>query len=214
MVDPDPRQTAKGNFQRASPVDAQRIGVRFAPTAPLGDQFVNVLVVPAQQSSLCQRDKVLVPVQFPGDFVVTHHSKIKKSNLEPWIERRAFAVHRIKMPVDLISKAEVVVAEQSKTMRADRVRLAQNLRCCVGQIVPHQVGASLSFAGRKEELARPPCLGLERQHRERYCPVSHAQAVHQQVAPLVEFLPRAHLHLVPAHSGYARQLVLPSGSHG
>ena len=58
------------------------------------------MIVPAQQSGLGQRYQMLVPVQFPYDFMVAHRREIEKRNLEPGIERRTLAVHGIEMPVD------------------------------------------------------------------------------------------------------------------
>ncbi len=105
--------------------------------------------VPAQQPRLGQRHQVLVPVQFPCDFVVAHHREIEKRNLEPRIERRALAVHRIEMPVDLFgvataadrSEVKIFVAQQPKTMAANLIGLAQNFRRLVGQMFAQQLRA-------------------------------------------------------------------------
>ena len=98
-------------------------------------------IIPAQQLGLGQRYQVLVPVQFPYDFMVAHHREIEKRNLEPGIERRTFAVHGIEMPVDLFridvfaiatgtiagkSEVKIFVAQQPKTMAANLLGLAQN----------------------------------------------------------------------------------------
>ena len=86
-----------------------------------------------------------MPVQFPDDLVVADHGEIKKRNLEPRIQRRTLAVHRIEMPVDVFemgttgiasetvtaematvavkSELEMFVAEQAKTMAANLIGL-------------------------------------------------------------------------------------------
>ena len=154
LVQPDPRQTAKGNLQCASPVDPQRIRIRLDPTAPLCHQFASVLLVAAQQAGLGQRHQVLVTVQFPYDLVVAHHREIKKRNLEPWFHRRTLAVHRVEMPVDLSEidafeiaaaainrEGKVLVAEQAKTMATNLICLAQNFARFAGQMFAQQLCA-------------------------------------------------------------------------
>ena len=82
-----------------------------------------------------------MPVQFPRDLVVADHREIQKRNLEPGIERRALAMHRIEMPIDVSASAtvesegKILVAEQSKTMAADLIGLAQNFGCFVRQVL-------------------------------------------------------------------------------
>src|ERR1700686_2723574 len=112
---------------------------------PLRHKFASVFLVPAEQPGLGQRYQVLVPVQFPRDLVVANHCEIKKRNLEPRIERRALAVHRIEMPVNIFvvetviteivaaeigtaavkSEFKMFVAQQAKTMAANLIGLAQ-----------------------------------------------------------------------------------------
>ena len=71
-------------------------------------------------------------VQFPCDLVIAHRGKIKKRNLEPWIQRSALAVHGVEMPVNLVSVCKMFVAQQAKTMGADFIGLAQNVVRFVG----------------------------------------------------------------------------------
>ena len=85
-----------------------------------------------------------MPIQFPGDLVVAHGSKIKKRNFEPWVQRGALAVHGIEVPVDVFeiyifeihtiktgmagykSKVKIFISQQAKTMAADLISLAKD----------------------------------------------------------------------------------------
>src|SRR6202021_524043 len=156
---------------------------------------------------------MLVPIQFPRDFVVAYNREIEKRNLEPWIERPAFAMHGIEMPVDIFSstvedKFEIFVAQQTKAVITDLICLAKNFRDIFRQIFVQQIRTLEAFSRGKKERSR-----TRRRSVECGCPVVDAHPVHQQISPFVEFLPDTHAPLFPIHSRYARELALQSGSH-
>ena len=172
------------------------------PTAPLRDQFANVLVVFRQQPCLGQRDQMLMAVQFPGDLVVADDSEVKKRNFEPRDKWRAFAVHAIEMPIDLESIIEVLVAEQAKTMLADFVGLADDCLSLIGQVPPQQLGAFACCAGAEKELSLFRIGGSE---RDMFW--LHSHPVPQQIASLMEFLPAARTNFFPIRVEEARQFL-------
>src|SRR5437868_4525786 len=116
LVYPDPRKTTERNFQRASPIDPKRVRICAYPAMPLRVDLAYVLFVIAEEPCFRERDQVLMPVEFPCNFVISDFRVFEKANVEPGFQRSAFAVNPIKVPVDLRAVVEVFVAQQVKVM--------------------------------------------------------------------------------------------------
>ena len=184
------------------------------------DQFADVFVVASEQPCFRQRNQMLMTVQFPGDFVIANCRELKERNREPGIERRAFAMDWIEMPVDfvvfsvtlialklLVGENKVFVAEQAKAVCADFISLAHDGYGFVGKVGAEQFGAGSGFTTVEKELSFDG-----RVLQANRCG-AHAGFVPQQVAPLMQFLREARAYFVPVHLGNTRQLVLPFRSH-
>src|SRR5215472_4758550 len=114
LENPDPGEGTKGDFQAASPVDSQRVGIGALPGVELAEDFFRIPAIVGQQAGLGQRDQVLMPVEFPCELVVADGDEIEERDLVPGHKGSALLVERVEMPVDLRSVVKSRVAQQSK----------------------------------------------------------------------------------------------------
>ena len=77
MIQPHPGERAHGHFQGAGPVDPAQERVLFYPVLPLAKGLVQKLAPVGEEESLREQWKMLVPVQFPDDFVIARAREIQ-----------------------------------------------------------------------------------------------------------------------------------------
>ena len=88
MIDPNPRQRAKGDLERARPVDSPQIWIGREPALDLAFDLENVLPAPIQPEGLGENDEVLMPVELPDCFMIAGARAIEIGN-EPEIAQAA-----------------------------------------------------------------------------------------------------------------------------
>ena len=71
---------------------------------------------------------MLVPIEFPSDFVVANFLKIEKTNLVPGLQRRAFAVHGIEMPINFWTILQVAISQQPEPVAQNLFGFLDRLR--------------------------------------------------------------------------------------
>src|ERR1700730_17248363 len=126
IPDPEPGQAAECHFEGACPVDAERIGIVLPPRIPLRHQFSCVDPVASQAPSFSERHQMLVPVQFPDDFVIADFPFIYKIYFYPGLQRAVLCMNWIKVPIDVRPVVESLVPEQVKLMPTNVVRLVDD----------------------------------------------------------------------------------------
>ena len=123
IPNPEPGQAAECHFERAGPVDAERIRIRLLPRMPLVDEFIGIDAIAGQEPSFGQRDQMLVAVQFPDDFVIADCVKIQKIDLEPGFERTAaFSVSENASRCPGRSRAFRIPANETRAGKCRRLR--------------------------------------------------------------------------------------------
>src|SRR5882762_2962117 len=80
MINPNPGERAERYLEGARPVDAALERILFEPALDLRADFEWVLFCSRQRIRLPQQNQVLVPVQLPYEFMVSHGGKIQIGN--------------------------------------------------------------------------------------------------------------------------------------
>src|SRR5580704_7092693 len=80
VIDPDPGQCAKRDFESARPVRSAMKRIAGDPAFDLRAKFIQVASVAGQQIGLRQNNQVLMTIQFPDHFVITRARRVEVRN--------------------------------------------------------------------------------------------------------------------------------------
>src|SRR5436190_22225897 len=119
MAHPQPRKAAESHFQAASPVNAEGVRIRMLPAIPLRNHFADIAFLPGETPGLGERGQMLMPIQFPDDFVIANFGEVEKLNLKPGLKWGALAAYWIHMPIALRAIIEVRATKQRETKNAN-----------------------------------------------------------------------------------------------
>ena len=89
------------------------------PVRPMRENLAHKLVIARKPVRFGQSDKMLMTVEFPGNLRVSHFCEIEILYLEPGFAWSTLAMHHIRVPVDLRTIIEILVAQQVETMAAN-----------------------------------------------------------------------------------------------
>ena len=138
VIHPYPGKTAKGYFEAARPIDADRVWILDMPVPPLAEYFRCKFPVAGEPVSLSQCHHMLVTIQFPDDFGVPNLRKIEVVDFEPRFARCSLVVHPVAVPIYLITVIQIFISQQVKTMTADLLCPLDDLFCLLRKPVPQQ----------------------------------------------------------------------------
>src|SRR5260370_13026458 len=151
---------------------------------------------------------MLVPVQFPDDFVTPGFVEVQKVDGVPRLQRRSFPVDRIHVPVDFLTVIEVRVSEQGEPVLADGIGFAENEAYLLREQFLQERDAPGYLVGVKEKLpARRAVDGRARSSEV------VSGLVGDQVNALAYLLTGTSAHFVPAHLGEPSPGFVPAGGH-
>ena len=88
MKRPYPRHSPERHLEAACPVDAHSRRVLLHPGGEMTGKCLSVTLVTGQPVCHAEREKILMPVQFPDDLLVAGLGGIKLVKLFPMLERR------------------------------------------------------------------------------------------------------------------------------
>ena len=111
------------------------------PAIPLRNHFADIVFLPGETPGLGERGQVLMPIQFPDDFVIANFGEVEKINFKPGFKWGALAVYWIKMPIDLRAIIEVCVAKQRETVIANFVCFLKYQFSLRSQILVQEAGS-------------------------------------------------------------------------
>src|SRR5690242_7946423 len=77
VVNPDPGKGPERDFERAGPINAALKRVLAEPAFELTEDLALELFAAGKKESLREQRKVLVPVQFPDEFVIADRCEIQ-----------------------------------------------------------------------------------------------------------------------------------------
>src|SRR5579863_6805318 len=140
VVDPQPRQCPESDFQGAGPVNAAPVPILLEPAIEKFLQMVQKLAPPGKLPGLCQRHQMLMPIQFPDNFVIPHPRRVQIREQPEVASAGLYIMDRIAPPADFLVHSEVQV-----------------------DVVPQQTESALQdLLGRRHQLSRPvrPPKGL------------------------------------------------------
>src|SRR6266478_5240153 len=98
MINPDPRQRTKRDFQSAGPVNACSERILQKPAFQLRPDFSHELVSPSQPVGLREHDKVLVTIQLPNELVIPGARRVQERNSPEIVWWRFTSANRIAPP--------------------------------------------------------------------------------------------------------------------
>jgi hypothetical protein len=162
------------------------------------------MVLMGQPPRLCQGDQVLMPIQFPDDFVVADLIKIKKIDFEPRLKRGTFSVHNVEMPINLRAIIKILVSQQGESMAANIVGFADNRFNFRGKVFFQQTNPA-GYLVRRDEESFPGAGG-----RKAVAWALQAHAILCEVKTLMEFLPSSGFQLIPTRVRQPSQNSAPS----
>src|SRR5256885_3787938 len=94
-----------------------------------------------------------MPVQLPRNVVIANRCEIKEVDFVPWLQRRALAVHRIEMPINVRAVIEIDISEQTEPMSADFIGFTDNRINFGRQMLAQQPYAFRKIGFREEKVA-------------------------------------------------------------
>ena len=92
------------------------------PVLPLNENFMGESRLTRDAVGFGQRDKMLVPVQLPGNLGIPDFFEIEIADLEPRFARSLLTVHNVAVPVDFRAVVEIRITEQIETVGANAFR--------------------------------------------------------------------------------------------
>ena len=121
LIDPDPCERPKCDFERARPIDPAMERIFVHPTRELRTGFIQISGIPGQQVGLRQNHQVLMPVQLPNDFVIAGMRGIEEPNMAKIGQTSLDALQIIPAPMNLGAGIDGT-AKDRKPVRPDVFR--------------------------------------------------------------------------------------------
>ena len=90
------------------------------------DKSLRVAFIAGQPVTPAERHEILMTIQLPDNFFVTGNLSIKVVQTAPMHERRAFARHRFKLPVNWLAEIQITKTQQIKSPRNKAIGFLNN----------------------------------------------------------------------------------------